>query len=109
MVLYHILKNGHGFISCPLFGVRIIQVVFLLLLLFNNIHNKLIKGFPKYCNIYAVDGSKFNVPRGFCKYGYVPRNDKATKNLAMISCIFNVSNNVPTNILLLIYFDFIII
>ncbi len=76
--------------------------------IFHNILNKLTNKFfcnKKTANIYAVDGSKFNVPLKFNKFNYAPRNDKSHKNLAMISCIYDTVNNVPFNISLSNHFN----
>ena len=76
--------------------------------IFYDILNKLTNKFfysKKTNNIYAVDGSKFNVPPKFNKFNYVPRNDKSHKNLAMISCIYDTVNNVPFNIYLSNHFN----
>ena len=56
--------------------------------IFNNINSEIITLFPKnkHNNIFAVDGSKFNVPNGFSKYGYMPRND-AEKNCSKSSIV----------------------
>ena len=73
---------------------------------FNNIQQQLINQFiTNKHHIYAVDGSKFHLPDSFQNIGYTTRDTKSKKILAMISCVFDVYNNIPINTSLVNHFN----
>jgi len=45
--------------------------------------------------IFAVDGSKNNLPRSFVKYGYKLPSDKSNYPQGLLSCLYQVKSQIP--------------
>ena len=73
--------------------------------IFDKIIKILVDKFTKKHHVYAVDGSKIHLPNIFSKENYTTRDKTSKRLLGMISCVYDVHNNIPNNILLTKHFN----